>query len=150
MPTKAKKFFCKNRLKSQKIFSRIFHRKNFGAKKFPCWSSKNESRFWALALKISTLYFQLFLLEITIKGLKIFPKNFLKLKIFSENFRENFLKLKIFSENFLKLKISSENIFRLNWPFKIDLSLLKFKKNNFLQIFREKLPIQIYFKINLG
>ena len=85
-----------------------------------------------LGLKNFHPLFLAFLLEITIKGLKIFPKNFLKLKIFSENFRENFLKLKIFqktfSENFLKLKISSENIFRLNWPFKIDLSLLKFKK----------------------
>ena len=130
MPTKAKKFFCKNRLKSQKIFSRIFHRKNFGAKKFPCWSSKNESRFWALALKISTLYFQLFLLEITIKGLKIFPKNFLKLKIFSENFRENFLKLKIFqktfSENFLKLKIFSENFFKIKNFLKLKIFFRKF------------------------
>ena len=91
-----------------------------------------------LGLKNFHPLFLAFLLEITIKGLKIFPKNFLKLKNFSENFRENFLKLKIFSENFLqlkissenilKLKISSENIFRLNWPFKIDLSLLKLKK----------------------
>ena len=141
MPTKAKKFFCKNRLKSQKIFSRIFHRKNFGAKKFPCWSSKNESRFWALALKISTLYFQLFLLEITIKGLKIFPKNFLKLKIFSENFRENFLKLKIFqktfSENFLKLKISSENFLKL----KIFSENFFKIKNFFRKYFQVKLAI---------